>query len=110
MEKSNDLPLGGWEGGSCVGLGPLKDMCLRAWPVLMGQEFSKVEFRLSKSAELLGFKVAGKRGGMFDEGRSRRGGNGGGDTPSRGGNIGALGACRAYIVYYYLSINNLQMN
>lgn len=79
-----------------VGLGPLKDMCLRDAPVLIGIEFSRVELRLAKSAELLELRVAGKRGGNVEEGRSRLGGNGGGETPSRGGNIGAFGACRAY--------------
>lgn len=34
--------------------------------------------------------MVGKRGG-----KSLLGGNGGGDVPSRGGNIGALGACLA---------------
>lgn len=62
-------------------------------------ELSRVEFRRANSAELLtGFKVGGSRGGSVPGtslGRSLLGGNGGGDVPSRGGSIGALGACRA---------------
>ena len=77
-----------------MGLGPLKDMYLRGcveFKVLP----SRVELRRANKAELLGFSVAGSRGGRV-AGRSLRGGNGGGDVPSRGGRIGAFGACRAY--------------
>ena len=76
-------------------MGPLKDMCRRVWLEPAGHEFSRVELRLASNAELLGFNVAGSRGGNVPVGGSRRGGSGGGDTPSRGGNIGAFGVCRA---------------
>lgn len=59
--------------------------------------FSNVEFRLASNAEQLGFNVVGRRGGNITGGKSFRGGNGGGDVPSRGGSIGAFGACLAYI-------------
>lgn len=63
---------------------------------------SNVEFRLASNAEQLGFSVVGKRGGNVTGGKSLLGGNGGGDVPSRGGSIGAFGACLAYI------FNNIQ--
>lgn len=64
-------------------------MCRRGC-VVLEDIFSKVELRLANSAELLGLKFTGIRGG-----KSRLGGNGGGDVPSRGGRIGAFGACLA---------------
>lgn len=76
-----------------VGLGPLRDVCLRKCTVVE-HVFSSVEFRLASSAELLGFSVR-SRGGKITGGRSLRGGNGGGDVPSLGGSIGAFGACLA---------------
>jgi len=58
-----------------------------------------VEFRRVSNAELLGFNVAGSRGG-----------NGGGEISSRGGRIGAFGACFAYIcskqIFYFLRENH----
>lgn len=75
-----------------MGLGPLKDMWRRG--TVAGIVPSSVELRRASSAEAtLG---AGMRGGnVITGGRSRLGGNGGGEVPSLGGNIGALGACLA---------------
>lgn len=57
---------------------------------------SRFEFLLASKAEVLGFNVAGSRGGNIIGGKSFLGGNGGGgEVPSLGGNKGAFGACRA---------------
>ena len=82
--RYNISPLG-CVGGSFVGLGLLKDICLREWTTVQ-PVFSNVEFRRVSNAELLGFRVAGSRGG-----------NGGGEISSLGGRIGLFGTCFTYI-------------